>query len=177
MCSLLSLDLVFFLSVQEHTHFLEKKQHSEVQLHSFWKEGILFVTVNHTAPPSEKSVQALRAAVTTLENDNSLLHPRLLRDKLMTFLHQQVMSGCSSTYLVLYHGAEGGAVRRHGGGDVAICWGVRPHQQGAAVYGVLPLLRARCRVCHGNRSVGNIALKLGSHGVHLARHHGNPTVS
>lgn len=58
---------------------------------------------------------------------------------------------------VLYHGAEGGAVAavyRHGFKGVAVCGGVGPHQEGAAVHGVLPLLgghwdRWRWGVCHG----------------------------
>lgn len=45
---------------------------------------------------------------------------------------------------LLHHRAErGGAVCGHGGGGVAICWRIWPHQEGAAIYGVLPLLRGR----------------------------------
>jgi hypothetical protein len=60
---------------------------------------------------------------------------------------------------VLYHGAEGGAaaaVCRHGVRGVAVSGGVRLHQEGTAVDGVLPLLgghwhrdRWRWGVCHG----------------------------
>lgn len=49
-------------------------------------------------------------------------------------------SGLSSL-TVLYHGAEGrGTV-----GGLAVDRGVRPHQERAAIYGVLPLLGGRCR--------------------------------
>lgn len=49
---------------------------------------------------------------------------------------------CLST--VLYYGAEGrGAVGRHAGGGAAIIRSVWPHQERAAIYGVLPLLGGR----------------------------------
>lgn len=84
---------------------------------------------------------------------------------------------CRCLPTVLYHGAEGGgAVCRHGGGGVAICRCVGPHQEGAAVYGVLPLLTGRRGVWHRACRVGNIGLEPVTHGVHLARHDGNPTM-
>lgn len=76
---------------------------------------------------------------------------------------------------VLYYGAKGGgAVWRHAGGGVAIYRGVGPHQEGAAIYGVLPLLSGRRQVWHGTGGVGNIGLQPVSHGGHLAGHHGDP---
>lgn len=77
----------------------------------------------------------------------------------------------------LYHSAEGGAVCRHGGGAVALCWSDRPHQQGAAVYGVFSPLGGRRRARPGTRRVGNVGLEDAPYGVHLAGHHGNAVMS
>lgn len=103
----------------------------------------------------------------------SLLHPEPVRGT-------QVMSGCSSLRwpAALYHSAEGGgAVRRHAGGGLAVDRGVWPHQEGAAIYGVLSLLCGRWQVWQGSRGVRNIGRQPVSQGVHLARHHGDSPVS
>lgn len=135
------------------------------------------------APPPDMPVQTLTllSAVSIFDKRQiSPLRPLpaqwVEQDKLVTFLNQQGMSCCPST--VLYHGAEGGgAVCGHGSGGVAICRGVGPHQECAAIYGVLPLLRGRRQVWQGNRGVGNIGLEPVYHDVHLARHHGNPAMT
>lgn len=101
-----------------------------------------------------------------------------LSDSLLRPLPGNIQVQLPAVRPLLYHGAEGGdAVWGHGSGGVAICWRVRPHQEGAAIYGVLPLLRRRPRVWHGTRGVGDIGLEPVSHRIHLARHHGNPAVS
>lgn len=85
---------------------------------------------------------------------------------------------------VLYHRAEAGsgataAVR----GSVLVHGGVRSHQHGAAVYGVLPLLgrrwqRRRWEGRHGAGVVGNAGVQTVHHGgAHLTRHHGDTAVS
>lgn len=70
----------------------------------------------------------------------SLLHPLLVQNSPLTFLNQREISAPSGPPAILHHRAEGGGAVC---GGVAICWRVRPHQQGAAVYGVFSLLRGR----------------------------------
>lgn len=85
--------------------------------------------------------------------------------------HESLMqtSGLSSL-TVLYHGAEGrGTV-----GGLAVDRGVRPHQERAAIYGVLPLLGGRCRFWQGTGG-GNISLQVTS--IHLVWCHGDASVS
>lgn len=113
------------------------------------QEGRLHRSLRKKRRPNKTSLKNVRPLICLykLKLHNSLPCPLLLQSAHAASLDQQLRpdaAPCRQS-TVLYHGAEG-RIRRHGGGGVAICRGVGPHQKGAAIYGVLPLLRQRCRV-------------------------------